>query len=136
MTLKENGSVVDTLLSIGDLADELQVSTRTIRYYEERGLILPRRTDGGQRIYGRRERGRLKLILRGKAAGFDLEEIRDVLSLYDQLPSDEAEAAQAVRIVDMIDRRLIDLDQRIGELEAMRRTLKEHRGMWEEKIGN
>ncbi|MEM7331781.1 MAG: MerR family transcriptional regulator [Chloroflexota bacterium] len=113
--------------TIGELAEELGITTRTIRYYEERGMITPGRTDGGQRFYTRRERGRLKLILRGKAAGFDLQEIKDVMELYDVLPDSQVEAAQAERIVQMIERRVADLDIKIEELIALKESLLEHK---------
>ena len=61
--------------SISQLASELKISTRSIRFYEERGLIAPQRTSGNQRIYGKRDRARLKLILRGKRFGYSLIEI-------------------------------------------------------------
>jgi DNA-binding transcriptional MerR regulator len=69
-------------LSIGELADMLGITTRTIRFYEDRGLLLPRRV-GKTRVYGDRDRIRLQLILRGKRLGFSLAEIRDWLDLYD-----------------------------------------------------
>ncbi|GAB6932752.1 MerR family transcriptional regulator [Calditerricola satsumensis] len=69
--------------TISDLAQEFDISTRTIRYYEEVGLLSPIRTPGGIRRYSRRDRARLKLILRGKRFGFSLEEIREMLDLFD-----------------------------------------------------
>ena len=77
MNPPHSGKTIDFRLTIGELAEELSVTTRTIRYYEERGMISPGRTEGGQRFYTRRERGRLKLILRGKAAGFAGESFVD-----------------------------------------------------------
>jgi DNA-binding transcriptional MerR regulator len=68
--------------SIRDLAREFAVTARTLRFYEERGLLSPRR-DGEQRIYSRRDRARLKLALLGKCVGFSLDEIRAMLDLYD-----------------------------------------------------
>ncbi|MEM8863551.1 MAG: MerR family transcriptional regulator [Chloroflexota bacterium] len=110
-------------LTIGELADELNISTRTIRYYEERGMISPGRTPGGQRFYTRRERGRLKLILRGKAAGFDLDEIKEVVSMYDVLPGEQAEEAQMEKLNSMIDKRVADLDKKLEELSSMKKIL-------------
>ena len=74
--------------SIGALAGEMGVTTRTIRYYEAEGLIAPMRS-GRRRSYGPRERARLKLILRGRRLGFRLAEIHEILDLYDA-PSGEA----------------------------------------------
>lgn len=112
--------------TIGDLARELGVTTRTIRYYEERNLIAPSRTEGGQRVYGRRERGRLKLILRAKIAGFDLSEIKEVLDIYDALPGDQAEKVQAAKLIEMSGRRIAELDAKIAELTQLRDMLTDH----------
>jgi DNA-binding transcriptional MerR regulator len=68
--------------SIRALGKEFGVSARTLRFYEEKELINPRR-DGQERIYSRRDRARLKYILMGKCVGFSLEEIREMLDLYD-----------------------------------------------------
>lgn len=113
-------------LTIGELARELDVTTRTIRYYEERGLIAPERSEGGQRVYGRRERGRLKLILRAKTAGFDLTEIREVLDIYDILPSGKAEKVQAGKLMGMSRRRIAELNAKIVELTQLRDMLTDH----------
>lgn len=68
--------------SIGDLAREFGVTLRTLRFYEDKGLLTPER-DGLNRIYSRRDRARLKLVLMGKKVGFSLVEIKDMLDLYD-----------------------------------------------------
>jgi DNA-binding transcriptional MerR regulator len=68
--------------SISELAQEFALTTRTIRFYEDEGLLTPRRA-GQARIYGERERVRIKLILRGKRLGLSLTEIRELLDLYD-----------------------------------------------------
>ncbi len=70
------------MFTIGDLAREFGVTLRTLRFYEDKGLLTPRR-QGAQRLYGRRDRARLKLILMGKKVGFSLDEIREMMSLYD-----------------------------------------------------
>ncbi|MDD7911127.1 MULTISPECIES: MerR family transcriptional regulator [Pseudovibrio] len=68
--------------TIGELAKEFDITLRTLRFYEDKGLINPRR-EGMNRIYNRRDRARLKLVLMGKRVGFSLTEIRDLLDLYD-----------------------------------------------------
>jgi DNA-binding transcriptional MerR regulator len=70
------------LFSIGDLSSELALSHRAIRFYEDHGLLAPRRI-GGQRVYGARDRARLQLIQRGKRLGFALADIKELLDLYD-----------------------------------------------------
>jgi DNA-binding transcriptional MerR regulator len=77
-----DGSSKKTQFTIGDLAKEFKCTLRTLRFYEDKGLLNPRR-DGLNRIYTRRDRARLKLVLMGKRVGFSLSEIRDMLDLYD-----------------------------------------------------
>ncbi len=76
--------------SIAQLAKEFDVTTRTIRFYEDKGLISPERR-GQRRVYHPRDRVRLQLVMRGKRLGFSLEEIREMIDLYD---ADPTEAAQ------------------------------------------
>lgn len=71
-----------TVFTIGDLAREFDITLRALRFYEDKGLLNPRR-QGLQRLYSRRDRARLKLILMGKRVGFSLSEIREMLDLYD-----------------------------------------------------
>jgi DNA-binding transcriptional MerR regulator len=68
--------------TIRDLAKEFGVTARTLRFYEEKELLSPER-QGQERLYSRRDRARLKLVLMGKRVGFSLEEIRSMLDLYD-----------------------------------------------------
>ena len=68
--------------TIRDLTREFGISARTLRFYEEKGLLSPRR-NGQERLYSRRDRARLKYVLMGKAVGFSLEEVREMLDLYD-----------------------------------------------------
>ncbi|MEP3670550.1 MAG: MerR family DNA-binding transcriptional regulator, partial [Roseibium sp.] len=75
-------STKKTQFGIGDLAKEFGCTLRTLRFYEDKGLLNPKR-DGLNRIYNRRDRARLKLVLMGKRVGFSLSEIRDMLDLYD-----------------------------------------------------
>src|SRR5215510_2708398 len=80
----------ERLYTIGELAEELAVTTRAIRFYEAKGLIAPARR-GVARSYSRRDRARLMLILRGKNLGFTLEEIARYLALYDADPTQMAQ---------------------------------------------
>lgn len=70
------------VFTIRDLTREFGVSARTLRFYEEKGLLDPRRS-GEQRLYSRRDRARLRYVLMGKSVGFSLEEVREMLDLYD-----------------------------------------------------
>ena len=81
--------------SIGDLARELDVTPRAIRFYEDEGLLSPRR-DGSRRVYSKRDYVRLKLILRGKRLGFSLAEVREMLELYDSAPDERPQLEKFV----------------------------------------
>ena len=98
--------------SIRALADEFGVTTRTIRFYEDQGMIAPLR-EGQRRIYRPRDRTRLMLILRGRRLGFSLAEIREIVDLYDA-PSGEAGQLSLL---------LGRIAARRGELEAKRRDI-------------
>lgn len=111
------------LFSIAELAEEFNISTRTIRFYEAKGLITPDRV-GTTRVFRRRDRTRLLLILRGKRLGFSLKEISDYLELYD---ADKSQATQTQHLLNRVNKRLAmlreqknDLEVAIDELEVMR----------------
>ena len=74
--------------TVGELADELGITTRTLRFYEAEGLIAPARA-GSARVYDHRDRARLRLILRGKRFGMSLAEIREIVGMYDGAASSE-----------------------------------------------
>jgi DNA-binding transcriptional MerR regulator len=100
--------------SISQLAKEFDVSTRTIRFYEDEGLVTPRRL-GRQRIYSTRDQTRLKLILRGKRLGFSLSEIRDMFDLYDSEPG---EVAQLQLILAKVEKRKLFLEQQLDDVQT------------------
>lgn len=101
---------------ISELASQLEISTRTIRFYEEKGLISPRRSAGNQRQYTRRDRARLKLILRGKRFGYSLEEISEMIGMA-EVDLDEAE--QIRRSLAYGQEKLKEINQRIEELRLL-----------------
>ena len=94
------------------------VTTRTLRFYEMRGLIAPGRK-GANRVYSRRDRARLQLILRGKNLGFSIEEIGEYLALYD---ADPAQRRQTEMLLSRLEARIADLEGKRRDLE---RALKE-----------
>jgi DNA-binding transcriptional MerR regulator len=104
----------DRTWTIAQVADEFGVTHRTVRHYEELGLITPERR-GTTRVYHRRDRTRLNLILRGKRLGFPLEEIRTIIDLYD-VP--RGRRSQLEYVLDQIDERRADLEQRRRDLDA------------------
>lgn len=102
--------------TISALAEEFDISTRSIRFYEEKNLITPKRTDGNQRFYTRRDRARLKLILRGKRFGYSLEEIAQILGMTD---IDIDEVDQIKKALKFGKKRLDELQERIHELTML-----------------
>ncbi|WP_439793146.1 MerR family transcriptional regulator [Photobacterium leiognathi] len=108
---------------ISELANEFQVTPRSIRFYEDMGLLSPKR-DGVNRIYGRRDKTRLALILRGKRLGFSLQEIGELFNLYDDHKSHD----QLITMIDIIEQKqqlLIhqrkDIDVTLNELERAKK---------------
>lgn len=99
--------------SISDLAREFDITTRTIRFYEDRGLLAPAR-EGQTRVYFTRDRVRLMLILRGKRLGFSLDDVAEMLDLYD------APEGEKVQISYFVHR----MRERRAELEAQREDIK------------
>ena len=117
------------LFAIADLAREFSISTRTIRFYEAKGLLMPDRV-GGTRIFRRRDRARLILILRGKRLGFSLRDISDYLSLYDA----HSQRAQVALLVDKVDERLHLLEAQLRDLETTIAELREIRKLAHERM--
>jgi DNA-binding transcriptional MerR regulator len=107
--------------SIGDLAAEFEVSPRAIRFYEDQGLLSPRRV-GNNRVYTARDRARLKLILRGKRLGFALSDIKELLDLYDV---DETRATQLRATLQKARERIAELEQQLGEITVTLQELRD-----------
>ena len=110
------------LFAIADLAEEFGISTRAIRFYEAKGLIAPERV-GATRVFRRRDRARLILILRGKRLGFSLRDISEYLSLYDT----HSQTAQTRLLIDKVDQRLALLEAQKADLETTITELREIR---------
>lgn len=101
--------------TISELAREFDVTTRTIRFYEDQGLLSPAR-EGANRVFSNRDRVRLKLALRGKRLGFSLAEIRELFELYD-VSRDERK--QLEEFLSRLDRRRAHLEQQREDIEVM-----------------
>lgn len=111
------------MYTIGDLARELDVSTRTIRYYEERGLLRPQRTTNTQqRLYTPGDRVRLKLLLRARGLGFRLEDIRELFKIYD---ATHDERRQGQRLRQMIVERLEQVEAQLRDITDLRDELRD-----------
>lgn len=110
----------EKLYRIGDLAAEFGVTLRTLRFYEDKALLAPRRM-GMTRLYTRRDRARLKLILLGKRVGFSLEEVKKMIELYDPHGQNETQLRVALEKgqhqLDRLREQRTEIDVAIGELE-------------------
>jgi len=125
----DRGAAGREVFTIRDLTKEFEVSARTLRFYEEKGLLAPGR-NGEKRLYSRRDRARLRYVLMGKRVGFSLEEVREMLDLYDlgdgrhtQLQVALAKFQERVaRLEDQraeIDRAIAELARASLEIQAM-----------------
>lgn len=119
----------DEIMTIRQMCDTFEVTPRTLRFYESKELLFPIR-EGQKRLFTRRDRARLKLILRGKRFGFSLEEIRQLLDLYDMGDQQQTQLSRAVeiakdRLADLIDQR----DELNGAIEELKEQL-----MWGEEM--
>ncbi|MDO7843793.1 MerR family transcriptional regulator [Sphingomonas immobilis] len=104
-----------------EVARQLGVTHRALRFYEDKGLIEPERV-GSMRIYSRRDVGRMQLILRGKRLGFSLREIQEFLDLYD---ADPEHVEQMIRLAGRVRERLLDLEKQQVALEETIRELRQ-----------
>ena len=113
--------------SISALAKEFALTTRAIRFYEDSGLISPQRK-GSARIYGERERVRLKLILRGKRLGLSLAEIGELLDLYEVARNERAQLAKFLVLLGERRARLLqqkeDIDATLAEIDGVERECR------------
>ncbi|MCB1311901.1 MAG: MerR family DNA-binding transcriptional regulator [Sedimentitalea sp.] len=121
--------MTDDLMTIREMCDAFDVTPRTLRFYESKELLFPIR-EGQKRLFTKRDRARLKLILRGKRFGFSLEEIRQLLDLYH---IGDQQHTQLSRAYDIASQRLADLERQRGELDAAIADLKEQL-KWGEKM--
>lgn len=117
------------LFAIADLAGEFGISTRAIRFYEAKGLLKPERV-GATRVFRRRDRARLILILRGKRLGFSLRDISEYLSLYDA----DSQSAQVQLLAEKVDERLARLERQMTDLQTTIAELREIRRLATERI--
>ena len=117
------------LFAIADLAKEFGISTRAIRFYEAKGLLTPERV-GATRVFRRRDRARLILILRGKRLGFSLRDISEYLSLYDA----HSQTAQVTLLTEMVDKRLRLLERQLSDLQTTISELREIKKLAVERV--
>jgi DNA-binding transcriptional MerR regulator len=119
----------DTLMTIREMCDTFEVTPRTLRFYEQKELLFPIR-EGQKRLFTRRDRARLKLILRGKRFGFSLEEIRQLLDLYHVGDQQRTQIEKTYRIAQQ---RLDDLKAQRAQIDQAIRDLEEQME-WGERV--
>ncbi|MGE8505370.1 MerR family DNA-binding transcriptional regulator [Pseudomonas berkeleyensis] len=108
-----------TTYSISDLARELDITTRAIRFYEEQGMLAPERR-GQERVYSAKDKVTLKLILRGKRIGFSLAECRELIELYDP---ETGSRKQLETFMGKIAERRLQLEQQLLDIQQMQLEL-------------
>ncbi len=117
--------------TITELAREFEVTPRAIRFYEDQGLLSPKRagTGGRQRVYSQRDRTRLKLTLRGKRLGLSLAEVRELVDMYESPRDNAAQLSRFLTVLAqhraMMERQLGDLQETLAEIEAHERRARE-----------
>ena len=119
-------------MTIRQMCDAFDVTPRTLRFYESKELLFPIR-DGQKRLFTRRDRARLKLILRGKRFGFSLEEIRQLLELYHVGDQQETQLTRTLQVAQL---RLEDLEQRREELDAAIADMRAQMGLVREMLSD
>jgi len=110
--------IIKTIQEVVKLSN---LTSRTLRYYEELGLLSPERTDTRQRLYSKKELTKLKLISRGKRYGFTLVEIKEMVLLFDR---DRSGIKQLERTIEYSKPKLKEIDERIEELQTIRHEMK------------
>ena len=118
---KNQVSDLTDVMTIREMCDAHEVTPRTLRFYEQKELLFPIR-QGTRRLFTRRDRARLKLILRGKRFGFSLEDIRQLLDMYDHNPAQQA--VQLARTYELANERLKVMEQQRDELNEAIDELK------------
>lgn len=118
---------------ISEVAKMFQMTPRTIRYYEEIGILSPLRSSTNIRLYPKRELVKLRLIDRGKRYGFSLEEIKEMILLFDK---DRTGKKQLERSIQYGKERIADVDRQIDELLQIKQELEELLALFTEKLEN
>ncbi len=124
--------MTDDLMTIGQMCDKFDVTPRTLRFYEAKELIFPIR-EGQKRLFTKRDRARLKLILQGKRFGFSLEEIRQLLNLYDL---GDQQTTQLTKTYELAQERLQVMEEQRDELNEAIDDLKEQLTWFETELSH
>ena len=116
--------------AISDLAREFGITPRTIRFWEDQGILAPER-EGRNRVFTRRDRARLKMALRGKRLGLSLAEIKDLIGMYS---GTEDETPQLIECLRIMSRRREALEQQREDIEAMLADIAQFEGQCEQEL--
>ncbi len=119
-----------TIFAISDLAREFGITPRTIRFWEDQGILAPER-EGSKRIFTRRDRARLKMALRGKRLGLSLAEIKDLIGMYN---STEDETPQLVKCLSVMSKRREALEQQREDIEAVLAEIGQFEALCREEL--
>jgi DNA-binding transcriptional MerR regulator len=125
-------AAADRMFTIGELAELFSITTRTIRFYEAKGLIRPVRK-GVARSYSNGDRVRMALILRGKNLGFSLEDIAEYLKLYD---ADPAQLAQTELLLTKVEAHIADLNSKRADIDRTLKDLRDIRSMCQRHLSS
>jgi len=131
-THEQDTDMTTDLMNIRDMCEAFDVTPRTLRFYEAKELLLPVR-EGQRRLFTKRDRARLKLILRGKRFGFSLEEIRQLLDLYHM---GDSQLTQLSKTLETAKRHLSDMEAQKKELEEAIGELKDQMKWADNKLAS
>ena len=122
VNVKHDGAMAEERTwTIAEVAEEFGVTHRTVRYYEQQGLVSPERR-GTARVFHPRDRVRLALVLRGRRIGFDLEKVRTIVDMYDDVPG---EAGQLEYLLEQVEGRRAELEARRADIDTVLDELDE-----------
>ena len=116
--------------AISDLAREFGITPRTIRFWEDQGILAPERA-GSKRVFTRRDRARLKMALRGKRLGLSLAEIKDLIGMYNSTADETPQLLQCLRV---IEKRRAALEQQREDIEAMLAEIAQFEGQCRQEL--
>lgn len=119
------------VLTIQQITKQFVISARTLRYYEELGLLTPVRTATQQRLYTKKEVAKLRLIIRGKRFGFTLEEIKEMILLFDL---DRTGKKQLEKTVAYGNAKIEEINEKIAELQDIKREMSELNQIFQTKL--
>lgn len=122
---------MDRTYSISELAEEFDVTTRTLRFYEDKGILSPLRK-GTARVYGERDRVRLRLALRGKRIGFSLDDCREIIEMYDPIAGNKLR--QLTRLLDKIQEHRKVLLSKRDDIDATLKNMAEIAALCEKHL--